>query len=195
MDGAGIAAVLRSARRPRRSARLHSLPGKRRPEAHKRACSRHAEDDTRSPRNSRAGSARGLANRFLREAEAKHFPQLAFPAQNSSHREAAPGLGEGGQPDFSPCGPGRRARLPARLPAAELIARSSRQETMPRSARARPSSRSSHAIRSDRHRPPRRTPMGAFQGELKGFAAPGARRRGDPRRVERAKIKPEECRK
>lgn len=43
-----------------------------------------------------APMAGGPANRFLREAEAKHFPQLAIPAQNN---------------------------LTVELPAAELIAR------------------------------------------------------------------------
>jgi len=37
-----------------------------------------------------------------------------------------------------------------------------------------------------------RTPMGAFQGELKGFAAPDLGAAGIRAAVERAKIRPEE---
>ena len=49
-----------------------------------------------------------------------------------------------------------------------------------------------HEYRSNSHRWPARTPMGAFKGELKGFAAPDLGAAAIRAAVERATIKPEE---
>ncbi|HLE67365.1 MAG TPA: nitronate monooxygenase, partial [Burkholderiales bacterium] len=84
MDGAGIAAVLSlGAQAAQLGTAFIPCPESGAPEVHKQAILRAREDDTRITEKFSGKAARGIANRFLREAEAKHLPQIAFPAQNS----------------------------------------------------------------------------------------------------------------
>jgi len=80
------------------------------------------EDETRVTEKFSGRAARGIANRFLREAEAKHLPQIAFPAQNSLTVKLRQASVKAGKPDFVAMWAGQAAPLSRALPAAELIA-------------------------------------------------------------------------
>jgi len=123
MDGAGIAAVLSlGAQAAQLGTAFIPCPESGAPEAHKRAILGAREDDTRITEKFSGKPARGIANRFLREAEAKHFPHIAFPAQNSLTGRLRAASAKAGNPDFYALWAGQAAGLARALPAAELIA-------------------------------------------------------------------------
>jgi nitronate monooxygenase len=123
MDGAGIAAVLSlGAQAAQLGTAFIPCPESGAPEIHKRAILAAREDDTRITEKFSGKPARGIANRFLREAEAKHFPQIAFPAQNALTGRLRAASAKAGNPDFYAMWAGQALGLARSLPAAQLIA-------------------------------------------------------------------------
>ena len=124
MDGNGIAAVLAlGAQAAQLGTAFIACPESGAAQAHKDALLKATEDETRLTEKFSGKPARGLANRFLREAEAKHFPQLAFPAQNQLTTKLRAASAKAGKPDFLAMWAGQAAPLARALPAAELVAR------------------------------------------------------------------------
>lgn len=124
MDGAGIAAVLSlGAQAAQLGTAFIPCPESGAPVVHKQAILHAREDDTRITEKFSGKPARGIANRFLREAEAKHFPQIAYPAQNSLTGRLRAASAKAGNPDFYALWAGQAAPLARALPAAELIER------------------------------------------------------------------------
>jgi len=123
MDGAGIAAVLSlGAQVAQVGTAFIPCPESGAPDAHKRAILEAREDNTRVTEKFSGKLARGIANRFMREAEAKHFPQIAFPAQNALTGKLRQASAKAGNPDFYALWAGQAAPLARALPAAQLIA-------------------------------------------------------------------------
>jgi nitronate monooxygenase len=123
MDGAGIAAVLSlGAQAAQLGTAFIPCPESGAPEVHKQAILGAREDETRITEKFSGKAARGIANRFLREAEAKHLPQIAFPAQNSLTTKLRQASAKAGNPDFYALWSGQAAPLARALPAAELVA-------------------------------------------------------------------------
>jgi nitronate monooxygenase len=124
MDGAGIAAVLAlGAQAAQLGTAFIPCPESGAQQVHKDLLLKTTEDETRLTEKFSGKLARGLANRFLREAEAKHFPQIAFPAQNQLTTKLRAASAKAGNPDFLAMWAGQAAPLSRALPAAELIAR------------------------------------------------------------------------
>lgn len=125
MDGAGIAAVLAlGAQAAQLGTAFVTTRESGSPATHKEAILAAREDDTLLTEKFSGRIARALANRFMREMQAKSAPQLAFPAQNSLTlplRQAAAKAGKGG--DFFSAYAGQAAPLARALAAAELISR------------------------------------------------------------------------
>ncbi len=123
MDGAGIAAVLAlGAQAAQPGTAFIPCPESGAPQVHKQAILDAREDDTRITERFSGRAARGIANRFLREAEAKHLPKIAFPAQNKLTTALRQASAKAGKPDFYALWAGQAAPLARALPAAELIA-------------------------------------------------------------------------
>ena len=122
MDGSGIAAVLSlGAHAAQLGTAFIPCPESGAPEPHKRAVLAAHEDDTRITEKFSGKLARGIANRFLREAEAKHFPQIAFPAQNALTGKLRTASAKSGSADFYALWAGQAVGLARSLPAAQLI--------------------------------------------------------------------------
>jgi len=123
MDGAGIAAVLSlGAQAAQLGTAFLPCPESGAPQVHKQAILAAKEDETRITERFSGRAARGIANRFLREAEAKHFPKIAFPAQNALTTKLRQAAAKAGNPDFYALWAGQAAPLARALPAAELLA-------------------------------------------------------------------------
>lgn len=123
MDGAGIAAVLSlGAQAAQLGTAFIPCPESGAPAIHKQAILAAREDATRITEKFSGKPARGIVNRFLREAEAKHYPQIAFPAQNALTTKLRQASAKAGNPDFYALWAGQAAGLARALPAAELIA-------------------------------------------------------------------------
>lgn len=124
MDGAGIAAVLAlGAQAAQLGTAFIPCPESGAPQVHKDELLKMTEDETRITEKFSGRAARGIANRFLREAEAKHLPQIAFPAQNALTGRLRAASAKAGKADFYALWAGQAAALSRALPAAELIAR------------------------------------------------------------------------
>lgn len=123
MDGAGIAAVLAlGAQGAQLGTAFIPCPESGAPQVHKDELLKMTEDETRITEKFSGRAARGVANRFLREAEAKHLPQIAFPAQNNLTVKLRQASVKAGKPDFVAMWAGQAAPLSRALPAAQLIA-------------------------------------------------------------------------
>jgi nitronate monooxygenase len=124
MDGAGIAAALSlGAQAAHMGTAFIPCPESGAPEVHKRAILEAKEDATRVTEKFSGKPARGIANRFLREAEAKHFPRIAFPAQNALTGKLRQASAKAGKADFYALWSGQAAPLARALPAPELVAK------------------------------------------------------------------------
>lgn len=124
MDGAGIAAVLAlGAQAAQLGTAFVPCPESGASKVHKDELLKSTEDDTRITEKFSGRAARALANRFVREAEAKHLPQIPFPAQNNLTVNLRIASAKAGKPDFVAMWAGQAAPLARALPAAELIAR------------------------------------------------------------------------
>jgi len=123
MDGAGLAAVLSlGAQAAQLGTAFIPCPESGAPAIHKQAVLAAREDATRITEKFSGKPARGIVNRFLREAEAKHFPKIAFPAQNILTGRLRAASAKAGNPDFYALWAGQAVALARALPAAELIA-------------------------------------------------------------------------
>ena len=121
MDGEGIAAALAlGAQAAQLGTAFIPCPESGAPEVHKRAILEAREDDTRVTEKFSGKPARGLANRFMRDAAA--FPQIAFPAQNVLTGKLRQASAKAGKPDFYALWAGQAVPLARALPAAELVA-------------------------------------------------------------------------
>lgn len=124
MDGAGIAAVLAlGAQAAQLGTAFIPCPESGAPQVHKDSLLAAREDDTRITEKFSGKPARGLANRFMKEMNARNAPQLAFPAQNSVTGKLRQASAKAGKPDFVAMWAGQAAPLSRALPAAELVAR------------------------------------------------------------------------
>jgi nitronate monooxygenase len=124
MDGEGIAAVLAlGAQAAQLGTAFIPCAESGAAQVHKDLLLKATEDDTRITEKFSGKPARGLANRFLREAEGKHFPQLAFPAQNQLTTRLRAASAKAGKADFIALWAGQAAPLSRALPAAALVAR------------------------------------------------------------------------
>ncbi len=122
MDGEGVAAALAlGAQAAQLGTAFVPCPESGAPEVHKRAVLSAYEDDTRITEKFSGKPARGIANRFMREAAG--FPQLAFPVQNALTGKLRQASAKAGKPDFFALWSGQAAPLARALPAAELVAR------------------------------------------------------------------------
>lgn len=121
MDGEGIAAALAlGAQAAQLGTAFIPCPESGAPEVHKRAILDAREDDTRVTEKFSGKPARGLANRFMRDAAA--FPQIAFPAQNVLTGKLRQASAKAGKADFYALWAGQAVPLARALPAAELVA-------------------------------------------------------------------------
>ncbi len=124
MDGSGIAAALAlGAAGAQLGTAFVPCPESGASAVHKEAILAAREDDTRITEKFSGKPARSLANRFIREAEARQIPQLAFPAQNMLTGKLRAASAKAGNADFVPLWAGQAAPLARALPAAELVAR------------------------------------------------------------------------
>lgn len=124
MDGAGIAAALAlGAQAAQLGTAFIPCPESGAPQVHKDSLLAAREDDTRITEKFSGKPARGLANRFMKEMNARNAPQLAFPAQNSVTGKLRQASAKAGKPDFVAMWAGQAAPLSRALPAAELVAR------------------------------------------------------------------------
>jgi nitronate monooxygenase len=124
MDGSGIAAALAlGAAGAQLGTAFVPCPESGASAVHKDAILGAREDDTRITEKFSGKPARSLVNRFIREAEIRQIPQLAFPAQNLLTAKLRAASTKAGKPDFTPLWAGQAAPLARSLPAAELVAR------------------------------------------------------------------------
>jgi len=123
MDGAGIAAVLSlGAQGAQMGTAFIPCTESGAPELHKRAILEAKEDATRVTEKFSGKPARGIANRFIREAAAKHLPQIAYPAQYALTAKLRQASAKAGTADFYPLWSGQAAPLARALSAGELVA-------------------------------------------------------------------------
>lgn len=126
MDGAGVAAVLAlGAEAAQLGTAFVPCPESGAPAVHKQALLDAVEDDTRVTEKFSGKPARGLANRFMREAA--DFPQIAFPAQNALTGKLRQASAKAGKADFFALWAGQAVPLARALPAAELVAEIGRE--------------------------------------------------------------------
>jgi nitronate monooxygenase len=124
MDGSGVAAALAlGAAGAQLGTAFVPCPESGASSVHKEAILAAREDDTRITEKFSGKPARSLSNRFIREAEARQIPQLAFPAQNMLTGKLRAASAKAGKADFVPLWSGQAAPLARALPAAELVAR------------------------------------------------------------------------
>ena len=124
MDGAGIAAVLSlGAQAAQLGTAFIPCPESGAQQAHKDALLAAREDITSITEKFSGKPARGIANRFMREMNARSAAQLAFPAQNSVTGKLRAAAAKAGNPDFLALWAGQGLAMSRALPAAELIAR------------------------------------------------------------------------
>ena len=124
MDGAGIAAVLAlGAQAAQLGTAFLPCPESGAPQAHKDALLAAREDITTVTEKFSGKPARGIANRFIREMNARDAAQLAFPAQNSVTGKLRAASAKAGNPEFLAMWAGQALALSRALPAAELVAR------------------------------------------------------------------------
>lgn len=123
MDGAGIAAALAlGAQGAQLGTAFVTCAESGASPAHKAAILSAREDDTLITEKFSGKPARGIANRFMHEMNARNAPQLPFPAQNQLTGPLRTAAAKAGNPDFIAMWAGQAAPLARELPAAELIA-------------------------------------------------------------------------
>jgi nitronate monooxygenase len=98
------------------------------PEAYKQAILNAHEDQTRMTRAFSGRPARGIMNRFMREMDSAQEEVIQyFPLQNALTRPLRKAAAEQGRAEFLSLWAGQGVRLARRQPAAELIARLTRE--------------------------------------------------------------------
>jgi nitronate monooxygenase len=122
MDGEGIAAVLAlGAQAAQIGTAFIPCPESGATETYRAALLAATEDDTTLTDRFTGKPARGLRNRFIREAARADFPTIVFPAQAQLTSKLRAASGQAGSPDFLSMWAGQAVALSRRLPAAELV--------------------------------------------------------------------------
>jgi nitronate monooxygenase len=122
MDGAGIAAVLSlGAQAAQLGTAFIPCPESAATETYREALLGAVEDDTDLTDKFTGKPARGLRNRYLREAAERDLPRLPFPAQGHLTGQLRTASAQAGKPDFMTLWAGQAAPLSRRLPAGELV--------------------------------------------------------------------------
>lgn len=123
MDGAGIAAALAlGAGAAQLGTAFLPCPESRTSETQRRVLLAQDDDHTRLTEKFSGRPARGIENRFLREAAEADYPQLPFPAQNSLVAPLRAASAKAGREDCLALWSGQAGALARVLPAAELVA-------------------------------------------------------------------------
>ncbi len=121
MDGAGIAAALAlGAQGAQLGTAFIPCPEGGAPEVHKRSLLAQQDDNSTITEKFTGKPARGIANRYIREARAN--PQLPFPIQHGLTGKMRATSGKAGNPDFAAMWCGQAASLSRAMPAAQLVA-------------------------------------------------------------------------
>jgi nitronate monooxygenase len=122
MDGAGIAAVLSlGAESAQLGTAFVPCPESAASEPYREALLAAMEDDTGLTDKFSGKPARGLVNRFLREAADRDISRLPFPAQNHLTGPLRRASAEAGSPDFIALWAGQAVALSRRVPADDLV--------------------------------------------------------------------------
>ena len=130
MDGAGIAAVLAlGAQGAQLGTAFLPCTESGAPRIHKESLLAAREDTTMVTEKFTGKPARGLANRYMREMQARNAPQLAFPAQGALSGPLRAASGKTGNADFLAMWAGQAAPLSREISAAQLVA-TLEQETL-----------------------------------------------------------------
>ena len=123
MDGAGIAAALAlGAQAVQMGTAFIPCPEGAAPEIHKRTLLSQRDDNSVVTEKFTGKPARGIANRYVREANANRHPQLPFPIQGGLTGKLRATAGKLDNPDFAAMWCGQAAALSRAMPAAELVA-------------------------------------------------------------------------
>jgi nitronate monooxygenase len=140
MDGAGVAAVLSlGAQAAQLGTAFIPCPEGAASEPYREALLAAVEDDTDLTDKVTGKPARGLRNRYMREAAEKDLPRLPFPAQGHLTGKLRTAAAQTGKLDFMALWAGQGAALSRRMPAAELVRVLEREalETIDRVAKLR----------------------------------------------------------
>jgi nitronate monooxygenase len=122
MDGAGIAAVLAlGAQGAQLGTAFLPCTESGAPRIHKDHLLAARDDTTVITEKFTGKPARGIANRYIREMNASHAPQLAFPAQGVLSGPLRTASGKAGNPDFLAMWAGQAAPLSREMSAAQLV--------------------------------------------------------------------------
>jgi nitronate monooxygenase len=122
MDGAGIAAALAlGAQGVQMGTAFIPCAESGASRIHKESLLAVREDTTMITEKFTGKPARGLANRYMREMQARDAPQLAFPAQGALSGPLRAAAGKAGNPDLLAMWAGQAAPLSRELTAAQLI--------------------------------------------------------------------------
>ncbi len=122
MDGAGVAAVLAlGAQAAQVGTAFLPCPESATSEAHRAVLLGSDEDDTTLTDKFSGKPARGVRNRYLREAADRDIPRLPFPAQNLVTGPLRAASAKAGSPDFVALWAGQAVALSRRMGAAELV--------------------------------------------------------------------------
>jgi nitronate monooxygenase len=130
MDGRGIAAALAlGAQAVQMGTAFLACDESGVPDAYKEAILKAREDETRLTRVFSGRPARGIVNRFMTEVERNAGPDavLPFPLQNALTRPLRSAAAKQGRAEFLSLWAGQGVRLARRQPAAQFIARLTRE--------------------------------------------------------------------
>jgi nitronate monooxygenase len=122
MDGAGVAAVLAlGAQAAQVGTAFIPCPESAASEVYREALLGAREDDTSLTDKFSGKPARGVRNRYMREAAAGDIPRLPFPAQNLLTGPLRAASAKAGSADFVALWAGQAVALSRRMGAAELV--------------------------------------------------------------------------
>jgi len=122
MDGAAVAAVLAlGAHAAQIGTAFIPCPEGAASEAHRDVLLRSEEDETALTDKFSGKPARGVRNRYMREAAERDIPRLPFPAQNLLTGPLRAASAKAGSPDFVALWAGQAVALSRRMGAAELV--------------------------------------------------------------------------
>ncbi len=123
MDGAGIAAALAlGAQAVQMGTAFIPCPEAIAPEVHKQSLLAQRDDNSTITEKFTGKPARGIANRYIREANANAHPQLPFPIQGGLTGKLRAASAMAGNPEFYALWCGQAAALSRAMPAAQLVA-------------------------------------------------------------------------
>jgi nitronate monooxygenase len=122
MDGEAVAAVLAlGAQAAQVGTAFIPCPESAASEAHRAALLSSGEDETSLTDKFSGKPARGIRNRYMREAAEKDIPRLPFPAQNLLTGPLRAASAKVDSPDFLALWAGQAVALSRRMGAAELV--------------------------------------------------------------------------